>query len=179
MMTHGHHAPRLLPLAVVALAVVALAVGCTGAPVAPVDGGDTDLPTPIDREATAAGPTSYKGLALRLTDTGAPTVTAVDGVVGVVCIGMSNASQECADFIVRRNGEYDAAVNPAVRIVNCAVGGHAVERWIDAQYDATLWDACIGTKLAAAGVRPDQVRVVYHKAANQFTTGAGGAALPT
>lgn len=30
-----------------------------------------------------------------------------------------------------------------------------------------------------SGVRPDQVRVLYHKAANQFTTGPGGTPLPT
>jgi hypothetical protein len=92
---------------------------------------------------------------------------------------MSNSNQECGDFISRRNGEYAAEIDPAVRVVNCAVGGHAIEKWNDPSFDGTLWDACISTRLAAAGVRPDQVRVLYHKAANQFTTGAGGGALPT
>jgi hypothetical protein len=36
-----------------------------------------------------------------------------------------------------------------------------------------LWDACIKTKLPAAGVQPSQVRVIYHKAANMFTTPQG------
>jgi hypothetical protein len=144
----------------------------------PLSDGDTQLPFPIDRARAPGEPATYKGLPLRLTDTGAPTVTAVDGLVGVVCVGMSNASQECADFIGRVTTVYAAAVNPSVRVVNCAVGGHAIERWIDTLYDATLWDDCIARKVPAAGLRPDQVRVLYHKAANQFTTGAGGAALP-
>jgi hypothetical protein len=33
-------------------------------------------------------------------------------------------------------------------------------------------------KLPQAGVRLDQVRVIYHKAANQFTAGSGGVPLP-
>ena len=37
----------------------------------------------------------------------------------------------------------------------------------------------MGRRLGEGGGRADQVRVLYHKAANQFTTGAGGTALPT
>jgi hypothetical protein len=141
-------------------------------------GPDVSQPFAIDRgDDGASTPGTYKGLWLRLTSSAAPAVTPVDGIIGVVCIGMSNANQECADFITRRNGEYAAEINPAVRVVNCAVGGHAIERWIDPAFDATLWDACVSNRLPAAGVRLDQVRVLYHKAANQFTT-AGGDALP-
>jgi hypothetical protein len=92
---------------------------------------------------------------------------------------MSNANQECSDFIQRVAGQFSSEVNPAVRVVNCAVGGHAIERWIDPAYDAVLWDACITNRLPAAGVRIDQVRVLYNKSANQFAVGAGGSALPT
>lgn len=146
----------------------------------PPPGLNVTEPFPIDRGDDGPGtPGTYKGLWLRLSATSAPTVTAVDGLIGVVCIGMSNANQECADFIQRRTGEYAAAISPAVRVVNCAVGGHAIERWNDPAFDATLWDACIQTRLPAAGVRLDQVRVLYHKAANQFTTGPGGVPLPT
>lgn len=158
------------------LIVMGVATGCGGdsSPTIPdtvgaPPGADVAAPFPIDRGddgPLTAG--TYKGLWLRLTPTTEPVVTPVDGVIGVVCVGMSNASQECTDFITRRNGEYAAEINPAVRVVNCAVGGHAIERWIDPSFDGTLWDACITTKLAAAGVRLDQVRVVYHKAANQF-----------
>lgn len=137
-------------------------------------------PYPIDRGDDGSNtPGTYKGLWLRLATNGSPSIAAVDGVIGVVCIGMSNSNQECADFIQRRNGEFAAEVNPEVRVVNCAVGGHAIERWNDPAFDGTLWDDCIQTRLPAADVRLDQVRVLYHKAANQFTTAAGGAPLPT
>jgi hypothetical protein len=141
---------------------------------------DVTTPYPIDRGDDGPGtPGTYKGRWLRLVTNGAPTVSAVDGIIGVVCIGMSNANQECTDFITRRNGEYAAEINPEVRVVNCAVGGHAIERWNDPAFDGILWDACIQTRLPAAGVRLDQVRVLYRKAANQFTVGGGGAPLPT
>ncbi|MGI9043953.1 MAG: hypothetical protein ACR2GK_07485, partial [Gemmatimonadaceae bacterium] len=141
-------------------------------------GPDVLAPFPIDRGDDPGTPGTYKGLPLRLVDNQAPAVTPVDGVIGVVCVGMSNANQECNDFRQRLTGEYAAVVNPAVRFANCAVGGHAVERWIDPAFDATLWDACISQRLPAAGIRVDQVRVIFHKAANQFTTGANGSPLP-
>ena len=161
-----------------------LAVACgsqasdPGEPARP-PGADVTQPFPIDRgDDGAQTPGSYKGLWLRLVSRNQPAVSPVDGLIGFVCIGMSNANQECAAFIQRVRTEWAAQVNPAVRVVNCAVGGHAIERWIDPAYDAVLWDDCIGRKIPAAGLRADQVRVLYHKAANQFTTGAGGAALP-
>jgi len=123
-------------------------------------------------------PTTYQGLALRLVDNGEPVVTAVNGVIGVVCIGMSNASQECVDFIDKRTTTFASEVNAAVRVVNCALSGNAIERWNDPARDGPLWTACIDAKLPDAGLTVDQVRVVYHKAANQFTTAADGGALP-
>jgi hypothetical protein len=136
-------------------------------------------PYPIDRGDDPDTPGTYKGLWLRLVDAGKPTVTPVDGLIGVVCVSMSNGNQECTDFIEKIGGAYAPEVNPAVRVVNCAVGGHAIERWIDPAYDGVLWDDCISRKIPQAGLRPDQVRVLWHKAANQFTTGSGGAAKPT
>jgi hypothetical protein len=144
-------------------------------------GHDTNTPYAIDRgDDGSATPGTYKGLWLRLANNGAPAVTAVDGIIGLVCVGMSNANQECADFQtrVRAGGEFAGEVNPAVRVVNCAVGGHAIERWVDPASDGTLWDLCVNQRLPQAGVRLDQVRVIYHKAADQFTTGPGGSALP-
>lgn len=129
---------------------------------------DTDSPLPLDRVGGAGEPATYKGLPLGLVDNGAPEVTPVRGVIGVVCVGMSNATQECRAFLQRLLGAWGAEVNPQVRVVDCAVGNHAIERWNDPAYDAVLWDACRTTKLAAAGLSPDQVRVVWHKAANQF-----------
>jgi hypothetical protein len=140
---------------------------------------DTTVPVALDAAADSPGaPATYKGLPLALADNGAPEVTAVDGIIGVVCAGMSNANQECADFQGRVGGEYAAAINPAVRVVNCAVGGHAIERWLDESYDDALWRRCVEERLPQRGVRLDQVRVIWHKAANQFTTLAGGEAKP-
>lgn len=163
--------------------ILLASLGCASAPSGPEDDGGPDQqltePYPIDGVAGAIPPeVTYKGLPLRLTDTGPPVVTPVDGVIGVVCVGMSNAAQECGDFVPRRLGEYAAEVNPAVRVVNCAVGGHAIERWIDPAFDAVLWQSCLTSRLPQAGVRPDQVRVLYHKAANQFTLGPDGRVRP-
>ena len=175
----AHRYPRLSTIAAAALILTGCGATVTtespdlsGAPPGP----DVNQPFPIDRgDDGVSTPGTYKGLWLRLASSTSAAVTPVDGIIGVVCIGMSNANQECADFITRRNGAYAAEINPAVRVVNCAVGGHAIERWIDPAFDATLWDACVTNRLTAAGVRLDQVRVLYHKAANQFTTDAGGA----
>lgn len=164
------------------LAVAILA--CSGATDVDVASGvppgpDTSQPFPIDRGDEGVGtPGTYKGLWLRLADTGAPDVAAVDGIIGLVCVGMSNANQECSAFIDHVQGAGATEVKPQVRIVNCAVGGHAIERWIDPEYDDRLWDDCVDRKLPQAGVRPDQVRVLYHKAADQFTLGPGGTPLP-
>jgi hypothetical protein len=165
-----------------ALAVAA----CGGSPAAPQPdpdaappGADVAVPYPIDRgDDGPQTPGTYKGLWLRLVDSGQPVVTPVDGVIGLVCVGMSNANQECAAFISGVRGAWAGEVNAQVRVANCAVGGYAIERWNDPQEDARLWDACISSRLPAAGIRPDQVRVLYHKAANQFTAGPGGTVLP-
>ena len=141
-------------------------------------GGDVSVPFPIDRGDAPGTPGTYKGLWLRLVEHSAPTVAAVDGVIGVVCIGMSNGNQECTELIQQLAGAWQSEVRPEVHVVNCAVGGHAIERWNDPAYDGTLWDACINNRLQQRGVRLDQVRVIWHKAANQFGLGPGGAALP-
>lgn len=136
---------------------------------------DSDVPTPLDLKSS----NTYKGLPLTLQDNGAPTVTAVDGVIGVVCIGMSNSKMECDGFMDSlRSGAFAGEVNPQVKFVNCAVGGHAIEQWNDPSDDRVLWDACIQTKIPAAGLRPDQVRVLWHKAGNKFTMGEGRQMLP-
>lgn len=142
-------------------------------------GGDVVTPYPIDRgDDGHQTPGTYKGLPLRLVDNGSPTVTAVDGVIGVVCIGMSNAKLECDDYRERVRNQYASAINPGVRVINCSVGGHAIERWIDPEFDADLWDRCISTLLPQAGVRLDQVRVIWHKAADQFTVAANNTPFP-
>ncbi|GAB4463457.1 MAG: hypothetical protein Kow0070_24000 [Anaerolineales bacterium] len=178
----------------VLIAVVSLACSLTGAPTAetlpvetatslpvqteaatvtPVSGAESQIPIPLD-----AGAGTYKGLPLGLFQNPAvPNVTPVDGVIGVVCIGMSNASQECEDFIAKLSGEFAGQVNPQVRVVNCAVPGNAIEKWNDPAYDK-LWGKCVGQRIPQAGLRPEQIRVVWHKAANMFTTEESGEAYP-
>ncbi len=137
-----------------------------------VSGADSQVPIPLD-----AGTGTYKGLPLGLQDNGAPTVTPVDGVIGVVCIGMSNAFQECEDFIAKLGGEFAGQVNPQVKVVNCAVPGRAIEFWNNPEYDK-LWEKCLRQKVPQAGLRAEQIRVVWHKAADMFTTEESGEAFP-
>ena len=154
-----------------AFAALACGEGPVEPPIAPED---TSVPFPIDG---TGGPATYKGLRLQLVDTGEPVVTAVDGVIGVVCVGMSNGNQECNAWIQQVAGAWSGEVNPAVRIVNCAVGGHAIEKWIDPAFDAALWGDCVTRRLPQAGVRLDQVRVRDHRAASRFGLGRGAVRL--
>lgn len=170
--------------AVAGLSLCALLAGeCGGtgpaAPQALAGGFDTSTPYPLDRGGSAPGvPATYKGLPLQLVDNGEPLVEPVDGLIGLVCIGMSNASQECADFAAKRRTALAAEINPEVVVVNCGVGGRAIEDWIDPAFDAVLWDACIGARLPASGLALRHARVVYHKAANAQTTLQGGGVRP-
>lgn len=135
---------------------------------------DSGVLVPLD-----AGSGTYKGLPLGLQDNGEPIVTPVDGVIGVVCIGMSNANQECDHFIQKWvQGEFAGEISPQVRFVNCAVGGNAIERWNDPAYDDRLWGRCIDQKISEAGLRADQIRVIWHKAANMLTTDANNVVFP-
>ena len=103
----------------------------------------------------------------------------MDGVIGVVCIGMSNAFLECGDFIHKwEEGTFGRKINLQVRFVNCAVGGRAIEYWNNPEIDEHLWDACIQRKIPEAGLRPDQIRVIWHKAADMFPFDQSGALLP-
>lgn len=171
------------PLRWLAYLLLAAATSSCGSNTAPADRTaplDTTTPVPIDAPPSSLPPMTYKGLPLALVERRAPVVTAVDGVVGVVCIGMSNANQECGRLAaaIAPGGPWAGEVTPAVRFLNCAVGGHAIERWIDPAYDAALWQRCVSSVLPGRDVRPAQVRVIVHKAANQFGLAAGGGALP-
>lgn len=137
-----------------------LATSCTTAPAEPqlVAAGEMialDLMTPAQR---------YLGLAGGLVDNGTPTVTPVDDRIVIIAISMSNGFLEMNRFIELYRGH--AEVSPRIGLVNCAKGGHALERWLSMP---SLWQEC-RDKIAAAGFRTDQVRVVWAKDANQFTT---------
>jgi hypothetical protein len=164
--------------------ILAAGTACGSTPHEPASDGsppgpDTATPFPIDRgDDGPHTPGSYRGLPLRLVQRTAPAVTAVDGRIGVVCVGMSNGVQECGRWITQVNAAWRDDVAAHVRIVNCARGAHAIERWNDAAYDSLLWDDCVQRRLPQAGLRVDQVRVIYHKAANQFGAPSGGGQLP-
>ena len=97
-----------------------------------------------------------------------PTEVAESGSSAVlVCVGMSNAHQECGDFKQKVEGVLRDELNPSFRVVNCAVGGHALERWNNASYDDVLWGAC-KQQLSALGVSSADEVHVWHKAATQF-----------
>ncbi len=135
-----------------------------------IPGGDTSEPVAIDTgDLGTLTPGTYKGLPLRLQDNGEPVVSATNGKIGVVCIGMSNAAQECGYYISSYLPKVMDEINPEVEFVNCAVGGNAIERWIDPARDGILWQECIDKKLPQAGLTVDQIKVIYHKAANMFT----------
>ena len=141
---------------------------------------DSDRPYPIFKNPDATNaPDSYKGLQLALTDNGDPELNNTSGktLTLMVCIGMSNAYQECEKFIRGVNEAWVDQVRPEIKVVNCAKGGHAIEKWNDPAYDDVLWDACADT-LNQQGYSLQQVKVVLHKAANQYTLGPEGQQLP-
>jgi len=139
---------------------------------------DTEIPYPIHKNSLdSQAPLTYKGLKLELTDNGQPNISASDGVIGMVCIGMSNAAQECDRYKLAIQNVYADEVSDNVKLINCALGSHAIERWNDPEYDSALWERCADLILVE-GLALSQVRVVLHKAANQYTLNENGQALP-
>lgn len=140
-------------------------------------GADVTTPFPIDRGDDPNTPGRYKGLDLRLTDTGQPSILPVDGTIGVICIGPSNGLQECEAW--RKLRQSDAAsVSPAVKIANCGASGAGIEAWIDSKNDAKTWQNCIDVVLPQQGIKADQVKVIWHKAAQKQTVDRNGQPLP-
>jgi hypothetical protein len=157
----GRHWPE--PVAAAAVAAVAIVAAACGA-------GAVDVADPREIAAPIAldlmtPQQSWHGLSGGLADNGEPEVTPVDGRIVIVAISMSNGNMEMNRFIQLYGGHPD--VSPAIGLVNCAKGGHALERWLSMP---SLWDEC-DQKIAAAGFRPEQVRVVWAKNANQFPSG--------
>jgi len=139
---------------------------------------DTDIPYPIHKiSSDADAPLTYKSLKLELTDNGEPNISASDGVIGMVCIGMSNANQECDRYIQAIENVFTDEVNENIKLINCALGSHAIERWNDPEYDSALWDRC-DDLITQAGLTLSQVRIVLHKAANQYTLDENGQSYP-
>src|SRR5690606_10077703 len=116
------------------------------------------------------------GLPLRLVDNDVPAVAPVDDVVGLLCIGGEVAQRECEALAAALEGPLASEVSPSVKVVNCGITGfglEGIEAWNDPTKDVYLWDACLGARLTAAGVTRQQVRVVWHRAANFLTAACG------
>jgi hypothetical protein len=89
-----------------------------------------------------------------------------DGIIGLVSISMSNATQEFSVF--KRMADADRAKSPQVTIVDCAQGGQAMAQWVDPK--ARPW-AEADRRLKAANVSPKQVQAAWIKLANIAPTG--------
>ena len=113
-----------------------------------------DLMSPAD---------TYYGLHGGLVDNGAPAVTATNGKIVIIAISMSNGFQEYNRFIELYENHPDMAEQ--IHLVNCAVGGSALERWLETNND--LWSKCKDKVTNKHSL--DQVKVVWAKNANQFT----------
>jgi hypothetical protein len=88
------------------------------------------------------------------------------GTIVFVSISMSNATQEFSYF--KRLADASPKKSPKVTIVDCAQGGQAMAEW--APPDAQPWTQA-KSRLAGAGVTPQQVQVAWVKLANK---GPGG-----
>jgi hypothetical protein len=94
----------------------------------------------------------------------APLVTPVDGVIGVVSLGMSNGQQEWGRFMLDAAGRND--LGPALRFANGAQGGVTMSMWANPNDNA--WDFAEAAA-AEAGIRSDQVRVLWLKMGSQLS----------
>ena len=102
---------------------------------------------------------TYYGLPGGLVDNGVPTVTPTNNKIIIIAISMSNGFQEFNRFIELYRNHPD--VENQIELVNCAVGGSALERWLT---ENTLWSRC-KDKIDDLSA----VKVVWAKNANQFT----------
>jgi hypothetical protein len=86
---------------------------------------------------------------------------APDGIIGLVSISMSNATQEFSRF--KQIADDDPQKSLQVTIVDCAQGGQAMAQWVNPA--AKAWVEA-DRRLAAAHVSPKQVQVAWIKLAN-------------
>ena len=130
------------------------------------DAGSTNEMIPLDM----MGPNdTYYGLKGGLVDNGVPTVEAANDKIIIIAISMSNGFQEFSRFTELYEGHPD--VSDQIVLINCAVGGSALESWLSEQ---TLWERCKDD--ITQNYSLDQVKVVWAKDANQDT--ADGITLP-
>jgi hypothetical protein len=89
-----------------------------------------------------------------------------NGLIGLISISMSNATQEFSMF--KRIADADEAKSAKVRVVDCAQGGQAMAEWVSP--DATPWRNAANI-LSNAKLNPKQVQVVWIKLANKGPRG--------
>ena len=82
-----------------------------------------------------------------------------DGLIGMVCLGMSNASQEFEDF--ERALDARSSRNARLVIVNTCAGGQAAED-MDQASDL-YWTTIAPLRMTAAGISNAQVQVAWMK----------------
>ncbi len=90
----------------------------------------------------------------------AGAVDLANGRIVMISVGMSNTTQEFSVFLGDANA--DPSKNPRLTIVDGAQGGRPVTDWTDPQ--ASTWST-VDSRLAAAGVTPQQVQVAWVKQA--------------
>lgn len=89
-----------------------------------------------------------------------------DGLIGLLSISMSNATQEFSLF--KQLADRDSKKSDRVAVVDCAQGGQAMAQWVDPKTRA--WVEA-DRRLETARVSPKQVQVVWVKLANVRPTG--------
>ncbi|QDU31811.1 hypothetical protein ETAA8_69710 [Anatilimnocola aggregata] len=97
---------------------------------------------------------------------GADGKPASDGLIGLISISMSNATQEFSMF--KQIADRDPEKSSLVKIVDCAQGGQAMAEW--ASPAARPWTTA-SNLLSAAKVSPQQVQVAWIKLANKGPRG--------
>jgi hypothetical protein len=88
------------------------------------------------------------------------------GLIGLISISMSNATQEFSAF--KELADEDSLKSPHVTIVDCAQRGQAMAQWVDPRAEAWIET---DRRLNTAKVSPNQVQVVWVKLANILPTG--------
>lgn len=89
---------------------------------------------------------------------------AADGKIAMLAIGMSNTTQEFSLF--KQLADADPQKNPRLVIVDGAQGGKAAIEWTDGNDPKgnRVWEVA-DLRLAAAGVTPQQVQIIFVKQA--------------
>lgn len=89
-----------------------------------------------------------------------------NGVIGMFSIGMCNTSQEFDSgswtFVDRMQA--DGALSPRVRFVNGAQGGQPASAWATRPDNMPPW-SLLADRIAAEGLQPEQVQVIWIKQA--------------